>query len=992
MKRFFITAVAALALSGAAAQVIANSSAGSLTRSQMMYADRNYHGCLDNLASIDTRVLTPEAEQRVAYLRAFATLHISPEQAKLMFEEFLVKYPQSSLCEDVKMGIADCVYGHNYRRALELYDKINRSALSQARRDELDFRTAYCLLRTGSLEQAYVHFSAAVKSRQYANAANFYRGYIRFVQGDYAKARTLLESVKPGAPGDLAPLYLSQIYYMQGDYTKALATARKILADVPSDATAEDVAECRRVAGESLYRLGDTKAALPYIRQYVSAVAQPRESALYILGVEEYGSGNYSEALRLLLPVTGLDDAMGQSANLFVGQALMKESDYDGAIMAFDKALHMDHDAEVKEDAWYNYAVAHTKGGQVPFGSVVSTFKGFLRTFPDSRYAPKVQEFVINSYITDNNYQAALDGINEMISPSEATMAAKQQVLYVLGGRLLAGGETDRAAKLLDQAKSLARYSDQTDCEVTLLRGEAAYKLDDYIGAERRFKQYLSSASGEAQNRPLAQYDLGYALFAQKKYADAAKSFASAIDRPGQLGASIVADAWNRLGDCLYYNSDFAQAADAYRKAYDAHPASGDYALFQQALMEGYNRRFDDKIALLTRLEKDFPASPLIPDALLESTESYIRLGRNDRAIEVYRSLIERFPNTAQGRQGYLQMALTMLNSGHKTDALEAYKQVILKYPTSDEAAYAVAELKRISASDGTLKECLDFLSSVPDAPQVDPAEADTLTFDAAEQDYIEHGRTQRLEKYLTDYPSGTRRAQALSYLIEAARDASDTDKAYAYATEIVTRHPDSSCTEEALRFIAETDMDNGRGIAAMRSWEQLAQKASSPAALTTARMGIMRTARAIADYDRLLSASDAILSSTSTGADDRNEATYSKALALNHKGDNAAARKLWASIAGHTDELYGIRSAVALAANQLENNDLDGAEKTALSVTNSGSQHAYWVARAFIVLADVYTARGNTYKAQQFLRSLRENYPGDEPDLILMIEQRLEK
>jgi len=82
----------------------------------------------------------------------------------------------------------------------------------------------------------------------------------------------------------------------------------------------------------------------------------------------------------------------------------------------------------------------------------------------------------------------------------------------------------------------------------------------------------------------------------------------------------------------------------------------------------------------------------------------------------------------------------------------------------------------------------------------------------------------------------------------------------------------------------------------------------------------------------------------------------------------------------------------VALAANQLENNDLDGAEKTALSVTNSGSQHAYWVARAFIVLADVYTARGNTYKAQQFLRSLRENYPGDEPDLILMIEQRLEK
>ena len=228
--------------------------------------------------------------------------------------------------------------------------------------------------------------------------------------------------------------------------------------------------------------------------------------------------------------------------------------------------------------------------------------------------------------------------------------------------------------------------------------------------------------------------------------------------------------------------------------------------------------------------------------------------------------------------------------------------------------------------------------------------------------------------------------------MIEALRDAGNAEGAYTYATEISTRYPDSSFAEDALRIVAETDMEHGRGIAAMRAWEKMAQKASTPASLTVARMGIMRTARDIGDYDRLLSASEAILASSSTGVDDRNEAIYSKAVALNHNGRADEARDMWESIASQTDEIYGIKSAVALASNLLEHKLLDRAEKAAAAVTSSGSQHSYWVARAFIVLADVYKAKGNDFKARQYLESLKENYPGTEPDIFLMIDQRLEK
>ena len=59
---------------------------------------------------------------------------------------------------------------------------------------------------------------------------------------------------------------------------------------------------------------------------------------------------------------------------------------------------------------------------------------------------------------------------------------------------------------------------------------------------------------------------------------------------------------------------------------------------------------------------------------------------------------------------------------------------------------------------------------------------------------------------------------------------------------------------------------------------------------------------------------------------------------------------------------------------------------------TDAGTPHEYWLARGFIVLADVYTAQGKGYLAKEYLISLRDNYPGDESDIKQMISSRLKK
>jgi len=977
----------ALAASPALSAGINGSDAGGyIRRAEAMKADGNIAGCLDQIGRAVELPMSPVQEETALYIRAAATLHSSKPAARILIREWLERYPASALRHDAMMDLAESYYPADCAKALEVLDKIDYDNLSGARRDRFCYQRGYCLVMLGKVADAEPSFIEAARGTgEYASAAKFFLGYIAYTRQDYSKAESILASVdKSSMPGAMADYYLSQIYYLRTDYSRALATAKSLLRR--SDVEPQFSSEANRIAGESEYALGNLSAAVPYLAKYARATENPQPSALYILGVDAYEKADYTQALDYLAPAAEQETPYGQDANNLIGQIRLKDGDYDGAILAFDRAINMGFDPVVQENAYYNYAVASLKGGKVPFGSAVTTFEDFLSRFPKSRHAPKVQEYIISSFITDNNYEAALRSINAMRSPSEATLKAKQQVLYTLGARAMAAGATDRAIDYLTQADRLASSDPRIAAETALLLGEAYFRTRQYDKSASNLLRYTSS--GYTANRALARYDLGYTRFAQKKYADAAVDFQRAID--AGIDDAILPDAYSRLADCAYYAKDFDQAASLYDRAYELNPAAGDYPLFQKALMKGYLRKHQEKIDLLDDLRQRFPSSALIPDALLETTEGYIQLGQNDRAIDTYRILTSQYPATAQGRRGWLQMAMTLLNSGRKDEAVDAYRQVITLYPTSEEASQAADELKRLYAADGRLADYARFIESVDGAPALDPSEADQLSFDAAEKAFIVDGKTSLLDSYLIDFPDGAARAKALSYLAEAAFEANDFESAYTYAAELSDRYPDSSLAQDALFIKATVEEHQGKGNVALRSWQQLAQRASSPAMLNSARMGMMRVARDLGMDDDVIAAADAVIASSTAGAEDKNEAIFSRGLALDRKGDTAEARRAWESIASQTADLYGIRSAFAAAQSLFDAGDLDEAEKRAELITAADSPHNYWKARAFILLADIYTKRGDDFKARQYLKAVRNNYPGTETDIFMMIDQRL--
>ena len=85
-------------------------------------------------------------------------------------------------------------------------------------------------------------------------------------------------------------------------------------------------------------------------------------TATYALGVIDFRKNDFASAIERMNSIIGVDDALSQSAYLYLGQSRMKLGDMNSAAIAFEKAANMDHDAGIKEVAFYNYAVSQKIG------------------------------------------------------------------------------------------------------------------------------------------------------------------------------------------------------------------------------------------------------------------------------------------------------------------------------------------------------------------------------------------------------------------------------------------------------------------------------------------------------------------------------------------------------------------------------------------------------------------------------------------------------
>lgn len=960
-----------------------------------LFLRRDYAAAQQTLSRFVQQKPQASLADEAAYMIACTSYELKSPDCIKQLEGYLEQYPDSRYANRVQSLIASAYFfQEKYPEAIACFKGCQFDLLADSERDACTLRMGTAYLKMGNLQEAAVWFSILKEvSSEYHIDAVYHLAYIDYVQKQYDKAlqgfREAGESSKYAA---LSPYYIADIHLVRGNYQQARQIASTYLEAYPRQ---EKAIEMKRICGEACYGLKQYAAAIDYLSAYRSETEEHAErNSLYKLGMSFFYTGVYSEAAAALGEVTTVQDALAQNAYLHMGLAYLQLKDRNRARMAFEQASAMNYDRDIKEQAFYNYALCIHETSYSPFAESVTVFERFLNEFPNSTYTEKVNDYLIEVYMNTRSYMAALKSIAKISRPGSRILEAKQKLLFRLGTQAFAQAAFENAVEYFSQSLQLGRYNQQTQADAYYWRGESKYRLEQYGAAASDYRQYLEFAPDRRSTEyGLALYNLGYTAFKQKQYDKALTWFTRCAESGIRLENDVVADVYNRMGDCNFYARRFDAADAQYAQASGYSMSLSDYSLFQQSIIKGLQREYGKKIELLNRLITGFPESQYLDDALYEQGRAFVQLEDNDNAVKRYSLLVQRYPESPLSRRAANEIGLLYYQNDKYNEAIAAYKKVISTYPGSEEARLAQRDLKSIYIDLNRVDDYMAFVSTIPGGANFDVNERDSLTYVAAERVYMRGNITEAKNsfvRYLQSFPQGAFSVDAHYYLGLIDYNEKNYTGAVSHLDKVI-EYPDNKFSGEAMAMCADIAYREKEYEKSLGLYKRMADRAVSQEERVTARTGAMRSAWMVKDYQEIISVASGLIAESKLAPELANEAHYYRAKALLAEGQNKEAAGDLAVLAKDTRNVYGAEAKYLLAQLYFDNGETGKAEKEVLDYIEVSTPHAYWLARSFVLLSDVYMKLGRNLDAKQYLLSLQQNYQADD-DIAEMIETRLAK
>lgn len=955
---------------------------------------KNYAGAIDKLQAFKQQPIDTDSRQEADYMIASAFFQQGRGEADLVLKDFLDTYPDTRHADEINFMIGSVHFGkEEYQKALFWLRESNIDMLSAEQQEAYSFRLAYSLLQTGDRGTAKGYFNRIRQiGSTYREAAAYYVAYIDYAEGNYDSALQEFARLRNfKAYEEQSLYYITQINFIQNKYERVIQEGEEMLSLYPGN---ENNAEVYRMLGNSYYNTGNEEKAIDRLNKYVAAATSPKRGDLYILGVCYFNKGDQNQAVRSLGRVVSENDELTQNAYLYLGQAYLKQKDKNNARMAFEAAATAPFNEQIREVALYNYALLIHETNFTGFGESVSIFEDFLNDFPNSRYADKVNDYLVEVYLTTKNYEAALTSIEKIKQPSSKILEAKQDILLQLGTQAFTNVQTEEAIRYFTRAIDMGNQNPEARNEAYFWRGESYYRLERYQQSITDYRTYTNnSRQRNTEMYALAHYNMAYGYFKQKNYHEALATFRQYTQLENNQQAATYADAFNRIGDCLFQNRQFAEAEANYNRAAQALPSAGDYSVYQKGYVLGLQKDYRGKIAEMDRIIREFPESQYVDDALYEKGRSYVLLNEHSQAVASFESLMNQFPNSSLSRKAGVQLGLIHFNTDQPQKAADAYKKVINRYPGSEEARVALNDLRSVYIELNDINAYTQYVNSLGGSVRIEVSEQDSLTYLAAERLFMRNdydGARRSLTNYLQTFPGGAFSSNANYYLGNIAFKNKEYNEAHSFFTRVLDSG-DTNFREESLARKAEIEYIGERYGDALETFKQLQLFAENPVNKEAAKVGVMRSAYYTNQSQDALIAASELLKEAKLSPELIAEARYIRAKSNLKAGKATAAMDDLREVSRDTRTAYGAEAKYLLAQLYYDANEDAKAIELLDDFATNGTPHQYWLARGFILWADIYIRQGDNVQARVYLNSLNNNYKGND-DIAGMIEDRLQK
>ena len=912
-----------------------------------------------------------------------------PEGEELMLS-FIRQHQPDPLANMGLIEVANYYYNDKkYEKAVEFFNLVPTYQLTAAEQGEVEFKKGYANFVQQKFSEAKRSFDQ-VKDipGEYYYPTNYYLGLVEFFEGRYDRALQyfrLVEKDRRYQPH--VPYYIAQILFAEGKLEELIAYATPLTAD----RSLRKRAALHQLIGQAYFERGDYAAALPYLEYYNQASARLTPEEFYQLAFVQYRAGQFDKAATNFEEISDEESELGQHAVYYLADAQLKNQDKAAARNAFAKATRLTYAPVIQEEAQINYAKLSYELGYDR--EAITALQGIR---PGTKYYNEAQRVLSDIFLNTRDYDRALNILRSMPSLTPQLQEAYQRVSYLSGIQAYQAGQSAEAERLLQQSNDYP-VDARTRALAAYWLGQIAYERGNYPRSTQLINQFLTLAKGQRDlpaNSSVytANYTQGYNYLKQGDYNTALGYFRDAVsgirrDRAyidnTTVTRNILGDATLRVGDGYFKRNRYDEAVNYYDEAISARYSGYVYALYQKALVEGLRNNDAEKILALEDVVRNHPKSKYADDALFALGQTYQQRRDYQSALQPYKDLIQRYGNTSDlVVPSLLQLGLISYNLGSLNTSINYYKQVLSNNPEPEQVALALQALEEIYVNDlGNPDEYFDFLETVP-GYKSDNTKKDSLNFRAAEVKF-ENAQYDQAVGALTDYinkfPNGLYLLQAEYYRGDsylALKQYGQALKDYDY----VINRGQSRYYPRALEKAALIAYNHAEDFnKAYEYYSQLEEVAGNDQLRFEAQLGAMRSAYRTNNTAAVRTMATKVAGSPTAKPSDRATANfYLGKLAYDAKDyDTAAAR--FGEVIQTSDAEQTAEARYLLAEIEYQRRNLDAAETLADQAVQGNGAYPYWVAKSLLLLADIFTEKGDDFNARAVLEALLENYRGDE-------------
>ncbi len=578
--------------------------------------------------------------------------------------------PKSAYGDDALYGKATSAFElKDYPQTIDALNELLQSHPASSLKPYAFYQLGFAYFNQKAYQKSSQAFDRFLAENRNANRetapvdeALFWKARARFELEDYPGTLQTCEQLLQGFPNSRlryrAKFFIAESTYWSEQTSEVFQSARRkyqaLLSEQPRGAWAE---KCRYGIGWTHFSEATLSKNSPdqqkHYREAVKAwkevLANHQQGDLadktqYHIGIAYVNLKHYDNGIGAFDQViSGYPGSSWQdNARYQIGWTLYKQEKYPEAITAFNKMLNKHPGSQLVPKAIFGVANAYFKQGK--FAQSIKEYQRVVDKYPNPiREAgaekvvdlrPEAQYYIAESFYNLQNYTEAIRAYEKVIQHHPKSEWADD----AQHGIATAYENSGQKEKAIEMYRTLIQKYPNRELtpDVQIQIGRFYYEDKDYKRAIAEFQ----NAINQYPNTPsawLAQYNIGKCYIALGSYRQAIAAFERIDPR-----------------------SEFAPTA-AYEIGYAWYDTNNP------------NRNLGNAVKALLEVPEKYPKSSDVLRALILAGLCYQELVQWDKAIEVYRRILDDHPDSKQAEFAQLALGDTYRAQKKYPEAIKAY-------------------------------------------------------------------------------------------------------------------------------------------------------------------------------------------------------------------------------------------------------------------------------------------------------------------------------